>query len=137
LNDAVISVWKTKYTYNLVRPITYIRNVIGDASWLSFLATPAHPEYSSAHAVISQAAAEALAEIYGDIGNFTDHTYDYLGFAPRTFSSLGVIGVDAGNSRFFGGIHYQPSIDRGIEQGSKVAANIFNKLETIPSGEKK
>jgi hypothetical protein len=137
LNDAVISVWKTKYTYNLVRPVTYIRNVIGDATWLSFLTTPAHPEYSSAHAVISQAAAEGLAEVYGNIGNFTDHTYDYLGFPPRSFSSLGVIGVDAGNSRFFGGIHYQPSIDRGIEQGSKVAANIFNKLEIISSGEKR
>ena len=29
INDAGISVFKTKYTYNLVRPITYIRNVMG------------------------------------------------------------------------------------------------------------
>src|SRR5450432_879763 len=51
LADANISVMKTKYTYNLVRPVTYIQKVIGDAGWLSFIATPAHPEYSSAHSV--------------------------------------------------------------------------------------
>jgi PAP2 superfamily len=128
LNDGVISVWETKYTYNQVRPVTYIRNIIGDATWLSFLATPAHPEYSSAHAVISEAASVALVAIYGNIGPLTDHTYDYLGFPARTFNTLSDIGVDAGNSRFYAGIHYQPSIDTGLKQGKLVAANIVNSL---------
>jgi len=128
LIDGNISVMQTKYKYNLVRPVTYIRNVIGDAGWLSFIPTPAHPEYSSAHSVVSAAASDALEAIFGNIGSFTDHTYDYLGFAPRTFSSFRAIGVDAGNSRFYGGIHYQPSIDAGVQQGRKVAANIIRKL---------
>ena len=129
LNDGNISVMQTKYTYNLVRPVTYIRNVIGASSWLSFIPTPAHPEYSSAHSVVSAAASEALTAIFGNIGSFTDHTYDYLAFAPRTFSSFRAIAADAGNSRFYGGIHYQPSIDAGLEQGRKVAANILHALE--------
>jgi hypothetical protein len=128
LNDACISCWQTKYTYNLVRPITYIRNVMGYTTWNSTLTTPAHPEYSSAHAVLSSATADAFTEIFGDIGSFTDHTYDYMGFAPRTFSSFKAIGEDAGNSRLYAGIHYQPSIDTGLLQGRKVTKNILKIL---------
>ena len=128
LNDACISCWQTKYNYNLVRPITYIRNVMGYTTWNSTLTTPAHPEYSSAHAVLSSATADAFTAIFGDIGSFTDHTYDYMGFAPRTFSSFKAIGEDAGNSRLYAGIHYQPSIDTGLMQGRKVTTNILKIL---------
>jgi len=128
LSDACISCWKTKYHDNLVRPITYIRDVMGFTTWNSLLTTPAHPEYSSAHAVLSAATADAFTELFGNIGSITDHTYDYLGYTPRTYNSFTAIGVDAGNSRLYAGIHYQPSIDVGLEQGRKVTANIF---ETI------
>ena len=125
LSDAAISCWKTKYTYNQVRPITYIRNVMGFTSWNPVLTTPAHPEYSSAHAVISAACADAFTFLFGDIGSFTDHTYDYLGFPARTFATFRDIGIDAGNSRLYAGIHYQPSIDIGLIQGRKVTQNIL------------
>jgi hypothetical protein len=128
LSDACISCWQTKYQYNLVRPVTYIQNVLGYTVWAPVLSTPAHPECSSAHAVLSAATADAFTEVFGNIGSFTDHTYDYLAFAPRTFSSFRAIGIDAGNSRLYGGIHYQPSIDTGLMQGRKVTANIFDKL---------
>jgi hypothetical protein len=127
-NDASISCWQTKYHYNLVRPITYIRSVMGFPTWNSLLTTPAHPEYSSAHAVLSSAISEAFTVIFGDIGSFTDHTYDYLGFAPRTYLSFRAIGIDAGNSRLYAGLHYQNSIDTGLIQGRKVTANIFRKI---------
>ncbi len=127
-SDPSISCWKTKYTYNLVRPITYIQNVMGYTTWTPLLTTPAHPEYSSAHAVLSSATSDAFTVLFGNIGPFTDHTYDYLGFAPRTFSTFRAIGEDAGNSRLYAGIHYQPSINTGLAQGRKVAANIFAKL---------
>ena len=42
--DALISCFKTKYTYNLIRPISYIRNVMGHATWNTVIPTPAHPE---------------------------------------------------------------------------------------------
>jgi len=128
LNEGVISVFKTKYVYNQVRPITYIRKVIGDTAWLSLLTTPAHPEYPSAHSVVSAAASEVLTAIYGNIGPFTDHTWDYLGFPARTFNTFRDIGIDAGNSRFYGGIHYQPSIDAGLQQGKIVGENIVRSL---------
>jgi len=126
MNDGIISCWQTKYQYNLVRPITYIRNVMGYTSWNSYLTTPAHPEYSSAHAVLSVAAADVIEALFGNVGSFTDHTYDYLGFVPRTYNSFIAIGEEAARSRLYAGIHYQPSIDIGIEQGRKVAENILN-----------
>jgi hypothetical protein len=131
LSDANISCWKAKYHYNLVRPITYVRTVLGHATWSSFLTTPAHPEYPSAHAVLSAATADAMTDLFGDSYNLTDHTYDYLGFAPRSYTSFRAIGEDAGNSRLYGGIHYQPSIDTGLIQGRKVAQNIISKLKFL------
>ena len=128
VNDAGISCWQTKYHYNLVRPVTYIRTVLGHPTWSPLLTTPAHPEYSSAHAVLSAANADVLTELFGEHYSFTDHTYDYLGFAPRSFTSFRAIGIDAGNSRLYAGIHYQPSIDIGLKQGRKIAKNINHRL---------
>lgn len=126
VNDALIGVFQAKYQYNVVRPITYIREVMGNSSWSSYLATPPHPEYISAHSSLSAAAAQMLQELYGSSGTFTDHTYDYMGFAPRSYSSYTAIAVEAGMSRFYAGIHYLPSINAGLEQGRKVANNIFS-----------
>jgi hypothetical protein len=64
--------------------------------------------------------------LFGNIGSFTDHTYDYLGFAPRKYNSFMAIGEEAAQSRLYAGIHYQPSIEAGIMQGRKVAENILN-----------
>ncbi len=126
INDALISCFKAKYQYNLVRPITYIREVMGSTTWNTFIGTPAHPEYPSAHSSLSAAAAGVLEELFGNTGSFTDHTYDYLGYAPRVYSSFTAIAAEAGLSRLYAGIHYSQSIDAGLVQGKKVAANIFS-----------
>ncbi len=136
LNDAVISVFHYKYVYNNVRPVTYIRNVIGDATWSSFIPTPNHPEYPAAHGVVSAAAAEGLTAAFGNIGPLTDHTWDYLGFPARTFNTFREFALDAGNSRLYGGIHYQPSIDAGLKEGTTVGDNIVSNLSRFSSIEK-
>ena len=137
LSDACISCWHTKYTYNLVRPITYIRDVMGYTTWNSLLTTPAHPEYSSAHAVLSSSAAAAFSFLFGkSIGNFTDHTYDYMNLPPRSYDSFQAIGEDAGYSRIYAGIHYLPSIKTGLLQGRKVTSNILSVIKN-ENGNKK
>ncbi|HXB91595.1 MAG TPA: vanadium-dependent haloperoxidase [Puia sp.] len=130
LADANISVMKSKYTYNLIRPVSYIRKVI-DTGWLPFVSTPTHPEYASAHAVVSSSAAEALTAMYGNIGSFTDHTGADLGFPARTFKTFRDIAVDAGNSRFYGGLHFQPSIDISLVEGRTVGENVIKSLGLI------
>ena len=133
LNDAAIAVFADKYKYNQVRPITYIRGVMGFTTWASLLTTPAHPEYPSAHASISASTAALFTHLFGNIGTFTDHTYDYLGWAPRSFPSFKAIGIDAGTSRVYAGIHYQPSVDAGLWQGNKVGGNILRLLHQSSS----
>ena len=128
LNDAAISCWKYKYIHNLVRPITYIREVMGYANWNTHIPTPAHPEYTSGHSVLAAATANTLQRIFGNIGTFTDHTYDYMGFAPRTYNSFVDIAKEGGQSRVWGGIHYQESVDLGLIQGKKVFDNIFSNV---------
>jgi hypothetical protein len=128
INDAVITVFHYKYVYNQVRPVTYIRKVIGDTTWSSFIPTPNHPEYPAAHALISASAAEGLTAAFGNVGPLTDHTWDYLGFPARTFNTFHEFALDAGNSRFYGGIHYQPSINTGFKVGTTVGDNVVNSL---------
>ena len=136
MNDAVITVFHYKYVYNNVRPVTYIRNVILDATWASFIPTPNHPEYPAAHGVVSAAAGEGLTAVFGNIGPLTDHTWDYLGFPARTFNTFREFALDAGNSRFYGGIHYQPSINTGLKEGTTVGDNVVNSLTRFTGWDK-
>lgn len=126
VNDALISCFRSKYQYSVVRPITYIREVMNQESWSPYLGTPAHPEFVSAHSSLSAAAADIMQELFGNSGTFTDHTYDYLGYTPRTYSSFQSIAAEAGISRLYAGIHYLASINAGLVQGKKVAANILS-----------
>ena len=125
LMDAFNATWKGKYTYNVLRPVTYIQKHMGHADWNPLIVTPAHPEYPAAHASVSMAAATALTNALGDNVAFTDHTYDDLGLAPRSFRSIIDAGREAGLSRLYGGIHYRPSIDAGYQVGSKTASNVL------------
>ncbi|MDF2187311.1 vanadium-dependent haloperoxidase [Paraflavitalea sp. CAU 1676] len=131
VNDALIGCFQAKYTYNLVRPITYIRDVIGDAGWNSYLNTPPHPEYPSAHSSLSAGAAVVLQSLFPEVHSIVDHTYDYMGFAPRSYNDFHSIAIEAGISRLYAGIHYQPSIDAGLVQGKKAAENILK--ASLPS----
>ncbi len=128
LNDAAISVFKAKYTYNQLRPVSYARLVLGLPTWTSLIPTPAHPEYSAAHATVSSAAAEALTEVFGPNYAFTDQNLVPFGLPARSFTSFEQAAAEAGISRFYGGIHYRPSIEKGLVQGKKVAQNINAKL---------
>jgi hypothetical protein len=128
MHEAAVSCWKTKYTYSMMRPVSYIRKHMNFTNWNSFITTPPHPEYSAAHATLSASAGYALESVFGKNYFFTDHTYDELGMAPRNFSSLEAAGTEAGISRLYGGIHYRPSIETGNWQGKKVGDNVKHYL---------
>jgi hypothetical protein len=124
MNDASISVFKTKYQYNQLRPITYIREVMEHPSWNSVIPTPAHPEYSAAHAVISAASAVVLEKIFGTNYPFTDHSYD-ASYGARTYNSFDDYAKEAGRARLLAGIHYSPSIATGLAQGRQVGNKVI------------
>jgi hypothetical protein len=126
LTDAIISVFKTKYKYTLIRPVSYIRNVMGFSGWNTVIPTPPHPEYSAAHAVASSASAAVLGDIFGKQYSFTDHSYDEL-YGPRSFASFDAYAKQAGFARLLAGIHYRPSIETGLKQG-KIVGELVNQL---------
>lgn len=121
--DASIICFRAKYNNNLVRPVTYIQQYISPG-WLPLIGTPAHPEYPAAHAYITRAEMEALSSVIGYNYAFTDHTYDFLGFPSRSFSSLNAAGDESGFSRRYGGIHYLPSIQIGLTLGEQVGRRV-------------
>jgi hypothetical protein len=125
MSDAFIACWKGKFMYNLMRPVTYIRQNI-DANWLPLIATPPFPEYGSGHSTASGAASEVLTSMFGNNVSFTDHTNDILGFAPRSFSSFYEAASEAAVSRLYGGIHYRAGNERGLKCGKEIGKNITN-----------
>lgn len=116
MRESQLTVFRSKYEYSQVRPVTYIRKVI-DPSWLPLIPTPPHPEFPAAHAYVTGATMQALTDVLGDNLTVVDHTYDFRGFAPRTFSSLNKVADESGASRRYGGIHYAPSIAVGLSEG--------------------
>jgi hypothetical protein len=128
-NASFIGCWKLKYFYNQDRPIRYIREVLGHATWNALFNTPAIPDFPSGHSQNGGAFAAVMTSLLGDNYQFTLHTYDYLGMAPRTYNSFNEIAEDVGRSRVYAGIHYTYSCVEGKRQGEKIATNVLNILK--------
>jgi PAP2 superfamily len=136
--DAFITGWKFKYTFNLMRPQTYIQQNI-DASWKPRLATPPFPEYISGHSVGSGAAASVLTHVFGSDHAFKDNTRkdtkisDAGGgthvLGSRSFASFEAAAQEAAQSRLFGGIHYPMGSDKGLEAGECVASKLLQAVK--------
>jgi hypothetical protein len=119
LSDAFTSCWKCKYTYNLMRPVSYINNAI-DPRWKTFIATPPFPEYTSGHSSGSGAAATILAAAFGENYAIVDNTNS----PARSFTTFTQLSDEAAMSRLYGGIHFPMGNDEGKKNGRKIGANI-------------
>ena len=128
-SDARICCWKAKYTHNLLRPVTYIRAVMGQPAWSPFITTPNHPEYPAAHGTFSAAGAEVLSKEFGSNYSFTDRTYEFINLPARNYISFNDAANDAGDSRVAGGLHYRPSVIAGNTQGKAVANYMNDKIK--------
>ncbi|MEH7829524.1 vanadium-dependent haloperoxidase [Gemmobacter denitrificans] len=126
--DAFIGCWYTKYDYDLLRPVTYIRRVI-DPAFEPILITPPFPEYPSGHSTQSGAAAAVLTALFGEAYAFVDATHEDDGLAPRHFTSFAAAAEEAAMSRLYGGIHFRSAIERGLDQGACIGAHA-NGLKT-------
>ncbi|MGH9870694.1 MAG: phosphatase PAP2 family protein [Candidatus Polarisedimenticolia bacterium] len=125
--DAFIASWDAKYTHNLLRPVTYINDVI-DPAWSPLLSTPPFPEYTSGHSTQSAAAAFQLTDMLGRLA-FVDDTHEARGLRPRFFRSFGVAAREAAVSRLYGGIHYRAAIEKGLEQGECIGRAIRRRVQ--------
>jgi hypothetical protein len=124
--DAAIACWDAKYHYAFWRPVTAIPNdaVAPDPSWLPLLITPNFPEYPSAHATVSPAAAAVLQSFYGDSGTFTLDS-DVLPGALHVFTSFAAAADEAFVARIYGGIHFRSSCHDGHLLGVTVGTFVI------------
>lgn len=126
--DSFIACWRDKYTWNLIRPLTYIQRNI-DATWnkpsiTDPVITPPFPSYPSGHASDSAAAMAVLTDLFGSNYHFTDHSREDAGFAPRSFDSFMQAAEEAAISRLYGGIHYRFDSEAGLQQGKCVGERV-------------
>lgn len=123
LNDAGVACWFSKYTYNVERPVTYIRRVM-DADWLPHWDTnPSFPAYPSGHSTFGAAAAEVLSHIFGYNYAMTDRTHeirnDFYGM-PRSFATFYEMAEENAYSRIPLGVHYRMDAEEGVRMGYQI-----------------
>ena len=118
--------WTTKFTYNVDRPIRYIREVLNHPTWNPLFNTPGHPDYPSGHSTNAGVLAYVFSKLFGPNYSFTLHTYDNLGMAPRPYQSFDEMADDIGKARVYAGIHYTLSCEEGTKQGKRIAESVLN-----------
>ena len=135
--DAVIVGMESKYYYQLWRPITAIRagdtdgnpKTEADPTWTPLANTPNHPEYPSAHAFGTGAAAEAL-RLYFRTKKLSITLS--AGTTSMTFESTDELTKAVDDARIFAGFHYRTACVRGGVIGMK-AAKYIAKHYFLPS----
>ena len=133
VNDAAVSAWDDKYTYNTQRPSTYINNNI-DADFTTNLArfisspNPAFPSYPSGHATFAGAAGGVFISFFGtDNISFTDRTYEDFNYVttfngnPRSFTSFTQMAYENAYSRVPLGVHIIEDSTEGLRLGYEIA----------------
>ena len=126
--DAFIAVFDAKYTYNLWRPVTAIRNADltsnpatpREASWQPLGVTPMHPEYPCAHCIVAAAVATVLQNVAGnETGEITLVSPTAPG-VTRKWTRLQDYSDEVSNARIYAGFHYRFSTEAGKDMGKKI-----------------
>ncbi|HSF45463.1 MAG TPA: vanadium-dependent haloperoxidase [Chitinophagaceae bacterium] len=122
MKDGGIITFRSKYHYNLLRPITYIRRHM-DATWVSHLGNPAYSDYTSGLVGFFGPVMQVLINEFGDIPAM-DNSYNWRGDQPRQYNSISQMRLEAALSRVYAGIHYRftqmASIDMAIELANEI-----------------
>ncbi len=144
--DAGIACFEAKYRFRFWRPFTAIRRAAEDgndwtepdSNWLPLLWTPPEvtpptflippiPDYPSAAATTSAAAAEVLRARFGDSVRFSV-TSTTLPGKTRHFRGFRHAAREAGMSRVYGGIHFLHAVRDGWAHGEGVGREVARKL---------
>ncbi|MFN8304793.1 MAG: vanadium-dependent haloperoxidase [Saprospiraceae bacterium] len=136
-SDTYSTCWSMKYKFYLLRPATYINELIAPG-WKPLLFTPASPDHISASAAIGGAGATILVSLLGDVA-FNDKTHQgsplytpsggpFL-LSERAFASISQAGEEAAESRVVGGVAFRRAKDQGLTTGKCVAEQVLGSLD--------
>lgn len=121
--DAIITAVGAKYEYTLLRPVTYIENVMGHVGWVGVYPAPQHPSYPSVAPSAAGAVVEILEQTFGTSYHFVDDTQEDV-YGSWTYDSFDDMLKDVGLSRTLSGINYQFSVDAGMTLGRVVGEKV-------------
>lgn len=127
--DATIVAHKAKYIFNLLRPVTYIRKVLGHTTWLPF-STPGapNPDWPDGSITDYSASAAALSSVFGESYRLNTDGTNPARSQGYTFNSFEEAAVHAGMSRFLTGVTTKPAVDAGLQIGYKTVAYMDKKI---------
>jgi len=128
MGDATIACWDSKYTYRFWRPVTAIRaadtdgnaQTEADPAWTPLRPTPLHPEYPSAHACSSNAAARVLTRFFGEDTAFSTTTSTCPAGVVRSYDGFQALADEIGDSRIYIGFHFRSAVRDGAKLGRQV-----------------
>ena len=131
--DAQVSVFDGKYTYNLWRPLTAIRNADQtnnpatprDATWLPLGDTPMHPEYPCAHCIVSASVSAVMQSVAGNDFREISLTSPSAPGVTRKWTRLQDYNDEVAVARIYAGFHYRFSTLVGKDMGKKIADQII------------
>ena len=116
--DAVTSIFKAKFHYALIRPITYIRGVMGYGTWNSFVTTPQTPSYPDE--VSATASTVAILENYFGVNYAVTDSVHQSTHGVFSYPSLNAILTDVVEARLSGGTIFRFGGEAGVIQGRAV-----------------
>jgi membrane-associated phospholipid phosphatase len=137
--DDVIAFYDAKYTYNLWRPVTAIREAatdgnpktLPDPNWLPEVGnTTPDPAYPGAHAVISASGASVLISFFRRNHFDFSVTSEVLPGVDRSFTSFSAAAEEATLSRIFAGVHFRSDLTSGQRLGREVADFVIENFFT-------
>jgi hypothetical protein len=130
-NDAFINCWKGKYTYMLLRPVTYIQQNI-DATFATVIGSPAFPAFTSGHSCEIGAGTKIFIDEFTNGSGkykFTDYSQLQYGFEARTYTNFNEMAIECANSRFYGGIHYPMDNSDGLVIGREIGDIVGKRIQ--------
>jgi hypothetical protein len=143
LADGYIAGFAAKYDFRFWRPYTAIRRAAeagnpattADPTWLPLMSPtfflPPVPDYPSTHSVLGAAAAEVLAQNFGDHTRFTVTSTSLPG-VTRQFQNFSEAALENGMSRVYGGIHFLHAVQDGLRQGKGIGRSVSRLLPAVP-----
>jgi len=129
--DAGIAMFKAKFFYNELAPVTYIRDILGHATWNSDFPTPAGPCYPELHAFQNSSSAAVLSQVFGSNYHFNTDGIHPQGQAGYTFNSFEEAALHGNQSRFLAGVGTQHAMNAGAWIGNKSAEYMDTKIKFL------
>jgi hypothetical protein len=162
--DTLIPIWAEKRRHDAVRPFSAIRYLYGDEpvtawggpgvgvvdditgnEWQSYLAVPDHPEYPSISTALCEANAEAnrlylgTDELGWTLPRAKGSSFVEPGTTPASdielhFATWTEFAEICGESRLWGGLHFQAAIDVARPVGKRIGRIVYEFLKAHIEG---